>query len=554
MTSSCTWLARRPGSTSSVKLMTMRVTLLIASREYLENVKTKGFWLGVLLVPVIFFGIFYLSSSLATATPTRYFVLVDQSGQYESAVDAAIQREHQRRVMQDFMAYLQENRKQTAGSTLPQTSNSRLNELIDDFGNDEVSALDGWVESGGLNMALQMARPYLREDAPSFEEPRPQFIQAEIPSSIDATASPEQIVEAMRPYLSDERRLTVNGERVPLFALVLIPEGVNADIVRPDTLQTLMTDDNAPRGVQYWTGNLTDTRLSNAIQTSLNDAIRQQEYDNRGINIQQVRAVQRTRMPVSQLDPNKAEGEEAVSFADTFRQWAPMGFVYLIFISLMQSVQYLLSNTIEEKSNRIIEVLLASVTPSELMMGKLLGIGATGITTIAAWIVSFFVFLQVYQSVETAMIAEILTVLMNSELLPYFVFYYLCCYALYAGIFLAIGSLCNTLKEAQSLIMPLMLILVVPVLTMSFVAQDPNGTMARIMSWIPLFTPFTMMNRAAAQPPMVDVVGTTIVLLICIVAVLWLSGRIFRQGILRTGQPPRIVELWRMLKRRGQHG
>lgn len=554
MTSSCTWLARRPGSTSSVKLMTMRVTLLIASREYLENVKTKGFWLGVLLVPVIFFGIFYLSSSLATATPTRYFVLVDQSGQYESAVDAAIQREHQRRVMQDFMAYLQENRKQTAGSTLPQTSNSRLNELIDDFGNDEVSALDGWVESGGLNMALQMARPYLREDAPSFEEPRPQFIQAEIPSSIDATASPAQIVEAMRPYLSDERRLTVNGESVPLFALVLIPEDVNADIVRPDTLQTLMTDDNAPRGVQYWTANLTDTRLSNAIQTSLNDAIRQQEYDNRGINIQQVRAVQRTRMPVSQLDPNKAEGEEAVSFADTFRQWAPMGFVYLIFISLMQSVQYLLSNTIEEKSNRIIEVLLASVTPSELMMGKLLGIGATGITTIAAWIVSFFVFLQVYQSVETAMIAEILTVLMNSELLPYFVFYYLCCYALYAGIFLAIGSLCNTLKEAQSLIMPLMLILVVPVLTMSFVAQDPNGAMARIMSWIPLFTPFTMMNRAAAQPPMVDVVGTTIVLLICIVAVLWLSGRIFRQGILRTGQPPRIVELWRMLKRRGQHG
>jgi ABC-2 type transport system permease protein len=532
--------------------MTMRVTLLIANREYLENVKTKGFWLGVLLVPVIFFGIFYLSSRLATATPTRYFVLIDQSGQYESAVDAAIQREHQRRIMQDFMAYLQANRKETAGTTMPQTTNSRLNELIDDFGNDEVTALDGWVEGGGLDMALQMASPYLRDDAPPFEEPRPQFIQADIPPGIDSRATPEQIVEAMRPYLADERKLQVADEEVPLFALILIPADVNDDIVRPDSLQTLMTDDNAPRGVQYWTANLTDTRLSSAIQTSLNDAIRQQEYATRNINIQQVRAVQRTRMPVSQLDPNKAAGDEAVSFADTFRQWAPMGFVYLIFISLMQSVQYLLSNTIEEKSNRIIEVLLASVTPSELMMGKLLGIGATGITTIVAWIVSFFVFLQVYQSVETAMISDILAVLLSSELLPYFVFYYLCCYALYAGIFLAIGSLCNTLKEAQSLIMPLMLILVVPVLTMSFVAQDPNGTMARIMSWIPLFTPFTMMNRAAAQPPMIDVVGTTILLLICVIAVLWLSGRIFRQGILRTGQPPRIVELWRMLRRRGQ--
>ncbi|HBN13748.1 MAG TPA: hypothetical protein DD407_01820, partial [Pseudohongiella sp.] len=278
--------------------------------------------------------------------------------------------------------------------------------------------------------------------------------------------------------------------------------------------------------------------------------IRQQEFAAQGIDIQAVRDIQRTRLPLSRLDPGKQLGEAEVSMADTFRQWAPMGFVYLIFISLMQSVQYLLSNTIEEKSNRIIEVLLASVTPGELMMGKLLGIGATGITTILAWITSFFVFLQLYQTVETAAIVQILDVLLSSDLIPYFVFYYLCCYALYAGIFLAIGSLCNTLKEAQSLIMPLIMILIVPVLTMSFIAQDPNGTMARVMSWIPLFTPFTMMNRAAAQPPMVDVVGTTIVLVLTTIAVLWLSGRIFRQGILRTGQPPRIVEVWRMLRRR----
>lgn len=82
-----------------------------------------------------------------------------------------------------------------------------------------------------------------------------------------------------------------------------------------------------------------------------------------------------------QLDPSAAVGEENVSMADTFRQFAPIGFVYLMFISLMQSVQYLLSNTIEEKSNHIIEVLLASVTAGELMMGKLLGIALAGLTT-----------------------------------------------------------------------------------------------------------------------------------------------------------------------------
>jgi ABC-2 type transport system permease protein len=92
------------------------------------------------------------------------------------------------------------------------------------------------------------------------------------------------------------------------------------------------------------------------------------------------------------------------------------------------------------------------------------------------------------------------------------------------------------------------MILVVPLVTMSFIAQDPNGTVARIMSWIPLFTPFAMMNRAAAQPPLIDIVGTTLLLLASVALVLWLSGKIFRQGVLRTGQPPRVLELLRMMR------
>jgi len=79
-----------------------------------------------------------------------------------------------------------------------------------------------------------------------------------------------------------------------------------------------------------------------------------------------------------------------------------------MFISLMQSVQYLISNTIEEKSNRIIEVLLASVTSGEVMMEKILGIGLTGLTTIAVWLLSFFLFITLYQSSQTELIGQIL--------------------------------------------------------------------------------------------------------------------------------------------------
>jgi len=530
----------------------MRIIWLIAMREYVENVKTKGFWIGVLLVPIVFAAIFLFTGKLASSAPVRHFVLVDQSGVYAEAVESAIRREHQRRILLEFVRYLQENRRDELPMGDGGAAQTQVDEFIDDFGSDEVAVLDQWLAGGGLSMALDMTSPYLRDDAPAFVEPREQFVNIPLPAHIDPGAAPADIVDALRPYLTGERRLLANGERVALFALILIPENVEQAIISPQ--QALQQSpqqgvSDSPRGVQFWASNLTDARLPNAIQNSINASIRQQAYAERGVDIQAVRDVQRTRLPVNRLDPGKAAGEEEVDMTDTFRQWAPIGFVYLIFISLMQSVQYLLSNTIEEKSNRIIEVLIASVTPNELMMGKLLGIGLSGLTTVAAWIVSFFVFIRLYQSVETALISQILDVLLSADLIPWFVFYYLAGYALYSGIFLAIGSLCNTLKEAQSLMMPLMMILIVPILAMSFIAQDPNGTLARVMSWIPLFTPFTMMNRAAAQPPMIDVIGTTVLLSATVVLVLWLSGRVFRQGVLRSGQPPRLIELWRMLRR-----
>jgi len=84
-------------------------------------------------------------------------------------------------------------------------------------------------------------------------------------------------------------------------------------------------------------------------------------------------------------------------------------------------------------------------------------------------------------------------------------------------------------------------------MTMFFIPKDPNGTLATALSWIPIYTPFAMMNRMAADPPLFEVVGTTVLLILTTVAVLWLSGKIFRIGILRTGQPPKVLELFRWI-------
>jgi len=525
----------------------MKMIGLIARREYGENVRTKGFWITIMIFPVIFAGIFFLQSFLQDATPARYYLLVDQSGEYEEAVNIAIEREHQRRILQEFVEYLLEYRTESDLNLTAANPNTAVDQLVEDVDADQVAALNEWLDAGGLDYALVMASPYLRDDAPAFVPPEEQFIAAELPAGIDVDAAPETIVTALRPYLNGEMQINANGAQGQLFALILIPDNVDQFISRPGAMPQA-PQSNA--GVQYWARNLTDSRLPDAISRSINEEIRRKEYEALGLDNQVVRNVQRTRLPVAQLDPSAAAGEEAVSMADTVRQFAPMAFVYLMFISLMQNVQFLLNNTIEEKSNRIIEVLLASVTPGELMLGKLLGIGLAGLTIIGVWLLSFYLYITLYDSTQTQAFSEIAEVIIGSELIPWFVFYYFTGYALYSGLFLSLGSLCNTQKEAQALMTPMIMIQIVPIAMMAFVVMDPNNTVVRAMSWFPLFTPYLMMNRAAADPPMIDLVGTTVLLIVSIALMLWLSGKIFRLGVLRSGQPPKLLELWRMLRSR----
>ena len=524
----------------------MRVIRLIAWREYMENVRTRGFWISILLIPVMVIGIYLIQSSLADSSPTRYYMLIDQSGNYRETVDSAIELEYQREVLQAFVDYLLDNRIERDLERTAVDARSAADQLIDDVGANDVAALEQWIDAGGLDFALTMAAPYLREGAPAFTAPRRPYIEVPVPTEIDVSTPPSQLVEALRDYLTGDRLLTVEGNTGELFALILIPESVDAYVQRPGTMPTAGNDGFT--GIQYWARNQADVRLAVAMERSINSRIRNEEFTNNGLDSAMVRRIQRTRLPVSRLDPQANEGEEAVSMADAFRQFAPMGFVYFMFIALMQSVQYLLTNTIEEKSNRILEVLLASVTPNELLMGKMLGIGMSSLTTLAAWIASLLLFLNLYQNPETNTLAEIIGIVLSTDLVPWFVFYCLTGYALYAGIFLAIGSLCNSLKEAQGMMVPVIVTMVLPVIVTPFVVMDPNGTLFRAMSWFPLFTPYLMMNRAAANPPLIDVVGTTVVLLASIVLVLWSCGRIFRQGLLRSGQPPRILELLRMLR------
>jgi len=528
----------------------MKPVWLVAQREFAENAKTKGFWIGVLMFPFLIVVSLTFTKVLEKATPTRQFVLVDQSGEYGDVLARGVARLHARDVMQAFQSWVQENLAAGGAEVDLEKVPGNMGDVAREFIEANDDKIEEFLDAQGLQDAIQQVRPLLKPDAPEFQEPKRRFRQVALPGDLEAQASLDDLAEGLRPYLKGDKKISVDGKPENLFAAVLIPKDVDQHVLRPvdDPMGTAALAANQRDGIQYWAANLADNALKDQVERVVNDEIRRREYLARGVDADAVRAVQATHVQVASLNPKKAVGAEEVSAADVIRQWAPVGFVYLLWISIFTISQMLLNNTVEEKSNRIIEVLLSSVTARELMLGKLFGIAAVGLTMVASWIASLVGVLAVKAGPETEWAMRLFEVLKTSGLLPAFAGYFLFGYLMYAGIFLAIGSVCNTLKEAQNLMGPVMMIMIVPLFTMTFIPKDPNGTLATILSWIPIYTPFVMMNRAAASPPLLDIVGTGVLLLLFTLFVMWLTGRIFRIGILRTGQPPKLLEMLRWVR------
>ena len=506
----------------------MRNAFLVALREYVENAKTKGFWIGIFMLPVVLFLSVQVPMLLERkGTPVRHFVLIDYSGQFEPHINKVLEQQYQRMTLSRLNEYALENR-------------VKLPESLQPFASESPESVERFVQLGGKDNYLSNLKPLLSADTPGFIEPRRLYVQVPLP--FDLPTSPDEAAAILRPALNGEKMLKRDGVEVSLDVAIIIPKSIGE----------LDSRRNAPRGedtgIQYWSGNLADKSLRSYVENAINQEIRRREYIRRGLDPAVFSEVERTRVPILELNPRKEAGQERVSKAEVLAQWAPVGFVYLLWVALFSISQMLLTNTIEEKSNRIIEVLLSSVTPAEFVLGKLGGIAAVGLTMVSAWIGSLILVLTWKAGGQSEVSSQVLSMIHGSPLILAFIVYFIFGYLLYAGIILAIGSVCNTLKEAQNYMGVITMLMMVPLLTMMFIPKDPNGTVATVLSWIPIYTPFIMMNRAAANPPMFDVVGTMLLLIVFTAFVLWGAVKIFRIGILRSGQPPRIVEIFRWLR------
>jgi ABC-2 type transport system permease protein len=208
----------------------------------------------------------------------------------------------------------------------------------------------------------------------------------------------------------------------------------------------------------------------------------------------------------------------------------------LLWSVIMTGAGILLNSVIEEKSNRILEVLLSSASTAEIMGGKILGVaGVTG-TVLGVWITVGGTALTLR---APDMAAGVLHVLLEHGLIVYFALFLVMGYLMYASIFAAIGAFCETSRDAQTLLGPVMLILMVPILFMSQAIVHPDAPILTLLSWIPPFTPFLMVARVASGPPLWQIIGTLLMMAATSAVVVWIAGRAFRAGALSFGKVDR---------------
>ena len=221
----------------------------------------------------------------------------------------------------------------------------------------------------------------------------------------------------------------------------------------------------------------------------------------------------------------------------------PAGFMFLLWVSVFTSANYLLTTTIEEKGSKVMEVLLSALSPMQLLGGKLLG--QAGVSA---------VMLLMYGGL--ALVG--LNVGRMGDVVPvmHFVWagvFFVMAYCMVATLMVAVGSAVSDLREAQSLVGPVMLLLMLPLMLWFAIVEHPNGTLAVVTSFTPPAIPFVMILRltTASEPvPHWQVAASIVVGFASAFGMLWAASRIFRVGILLQGKPPSLRELLRWVRYR----
>jgi ABC-type Na+ efflux pump permease subunit len=280
-----------------------------------------------------------------------------------------------------------------------------------------------------------------------------------------------------------------------------------------------------------------DQRVEIAVHQSLREAIISARVKERGLDralVNDLTTVPRVRSIAVTGDGETRGGAGLTTFV------LPISFMFLLFMGVMGSGQGMLTTTIEEKSSRVIEVLLSAVSPMQLMAGKLLGHMAISLLA-----------MSLYLGMGLSLLATFsLLGFLDFSLVLYLLLFFVLAFFTIGSIMMAVGSAVNDMREAQSLMTPMMLLLMAPWFLWFPISRNPDSTLAVVASFLPPVNSFAMLLRlASTHPPPAWQVWLSIGIgVLGVVGAVWFASKVFRIGLLMFGKPPDLRTLIRWVR------
>jgi ABC-2 type transport system permease protein len=447
---------------------------IIAIREYLAAVRTKSFLVGLLMMPILMGG---------GAVIQLVFQKLEDTGEKRFAV-------------------------------IDRTKGQHLFETLDN--------------AARRRNAIEIYDP------DTGKQVKPKFIVERIQPSADSP----QAMEQQRFELSNEM---LDGK---YFGLLEIGPAVYEYQVRPErsesktSMEKPASESSDRVRFRYQSRTPQYMAFSRWAELVLNEAIQAKRWSDAKQPRETIQAILQP-VPLAAKGLTRIDEDGEIRDAPTTNQelhfLVPITLVLIMFMMIMIGATPLVSSVLEEKNQRIAEVLLGSVQPFPLMMGKLIGMVGVSLTIVSVYLAG-----GAYAAWHAGY-----AYLLSAQMIAWFLLFLVLAVVMYGSVFIAVGSACTTTNETQTMLMPVIMFAVLPMMVMVRVIQEPNSTFATLFSFFPPATPMLMVARQAVPPglPWWQPLAGALVVLAATTACVYAAGRIFRVGILVLGKGAKLTEL-----------
>ena len=464
----------------------LRRTLLIARRDYLGYVKTWGFWISFLM-PFLFAGFgFMMTRTDIDLSPTQQIAVLDETGQhadpfralYDESLEEAAQA-----VMSTKAFFIQDKQKRAEFSKI--------------------------LSADGTNAAQEFIRNNNLGVSPDYTAPEAKF---------DLIAPPADNLADLLPYLRGETLLNIDGNDVQLGGLILFKTG----------------DDPSQPDAQYWSTNVNKLDAPNLVDRYLRRLARVTYLASGNLSVEELDRRTALAPEAKQFNPIKSEGaDQDVNSSDTVPFIVAAGVALMLWLTVFSGAYMLLTSMLEEKLNKLLEMMLATTRFSEIILGKLLGVAALTLSMMAPYILVGILGIVTYVAFGADQdVAKGLTAAFDAKMIIFLIIYLILGYLLYGAFFIALGSLSSSMQDAQTLTTPVLFILMACVAIIPLGLSAPDSPVLRIASFIPFSAPFASIVRLPSDPPLWELLLSTAFLTLLCIGTIALAGRIFRFGVL----------------------